>query len=114
MWAQSAAEVGSIIAAARRHRKLTQAELARATGTTQTWISEIENGKETAQIGKVLRLLSYLGVRLQIGEAPWLVRKRPRQIGKSVSLAGIIAAHSVNEPTSKASRSGRRRTEGSS
>ena len=67
MWAQSAAEVGKIIAAARRHHKLTQAELAQAIGATQTWVSEIENGKETAQIGKVLRALSHLGVRLQTG-----------------------------------------------
>lgn len=55
MWAQSAAEVGKIVVAARRHRKLTQSELARAIGATQTWVSEVERGKETAQIGKVLR-----------------------------------------------------------
>ena len=44
MWAQSAAEVGKIIAAARRHHKLTQAKLARALGATQTWVSEVEQG----------------------------------------------------------------------
>ncbi len=55
MWAQSAVEVGKIIAAARRHHKLTQAELARAIGATQKWVSEVEQGKETAQIGKVPR-----------------------------------------------------------
>ncbi len=71
MWAQSSAEVGKIIAAARRHRGLTQAELARASGVTQAWISQVEKGKDNAQIGKVLRLLSYLGVRLRVGEAPW-------------------------------------------
>jgi len=38
MWAQSAVEIGKIIAAARRHHKLTQAELARSLGATQGWV----------------------------------------------------------------------------
>ena len=63
MWAQSAAEIGKIIPTARRHHKLTQAELARAMGASQAWVSQIERGKETAQVGKVLRVLSHLGVR---------------------------------------------------
>lgn len=93
MWAQSAAEVGKIIAAARRHHKLTQAELARAIGATQAWVSEVEQGKETAQIGKVLRTLSHLGVRLQTGVAPWIAYTVPPSEPESVSLSDIIAAH---------------------
>src|SRR5712664_1487518 len=75
MWAQSAAEIGKILATARLQHKLTQAELAQAIGATQTWVSEVEQGKETAQIGKVLRALSHLGVRLQTGVAPWRTPK---------------------------------------
>jgi transcriptional regulator with XRE-family HTH domain len=60
MWAQSAAEMGKILATARRHRRLTQAEPAQAIGATRAWVSEVEQGKETAQIGKVLRALSHL------------------------------------------------------
>ena len=97
MWAQSAAEVGKIIAAARRHHKLTQAELAQAIGATQTWVSEIENGKETAQIGKVLRALSHLGVRLQTGVVPWSARKPAAPERKSVSLSDIIGAHTESK-----------------
>ncbi|MDB6042066.1 MAG: putative transcriptional regulator [Gammaproteobacteria bacterium] len=93
MWAQSAAEIGKIIAAARRHHKLTQAELAQAIGATQAWVSEVEQGKETAQIGKVLRALSQLGVRLQTGVVPWSARKSATPEPESVSLADIIAAH---------------------
>ena len=93
MWAQSAAEIGKIIATGRRHRKLTQAQLARATGVTQTWISQIEQGKETAQIGKVLRILSYLGVRLQVGTAPWSLRKTRTSHEPSIPLSRIISAH---------------------
>jgi y4mF family transcriptional regulator len=95
MWAQSPAEIGKIIAAARRHHKLTQASLARALGTTQGWVSEVEQGKETAQVGKILRALSYLGVRLQTGVVPW---GGQRKVGKTavsrpagVSLASIIS-----------------------
>ncbi len=95
MWAQSATEVGKILAAARRHHKLTQAQLALAVGTTQAWISEVEKGKQTAQLGKVLRVLSHLGVRLQTGVVPWQAppRQPPTSEPQPVSLGGIIAAH---------------------
>jgi y4mF family transcriptional regulator len=69
-WAQTASQVGEIIANARRDRGLTQVELARQLGVTQSWLSQIEKGKDNAQLGKVLRVLSYLGVRLRVGEAP--------------------------------------------
>lgn len=103
MWAHSAAEIGKIIATARRHHKLTQAGLARAVGATQAWISEVEKGKETAQIGKVLRLLSHLGVRLQTGVVPWRERKSAAVAPEGISLSGIIAAHT--SPASKPTRS---------
>jgi y4mF family transcriptional regulator len=93
MWAQSAAEIGKILATARRHHKLTQAELAQAIGATQAWVSEVEQGKETAQIGKVLRALSHLGVRLRTGVVPWSARKSGTPEPEGVSLSDIIAAH---------------------
>jgi transcriptional regulator with XRE-family HTH domain len=93
MWAHSAAEIGKILATARRHHQLTQAELAQAIGATQAWVSEAEQGKETAQIGKVLRALSHLGVRLRTGVVPWSARKSVASEPESVSLSDIIAAH---------------------
>lgn len=103
MWAQSAAEVGKIIAAGRRYHKLTQADLARALGTTQGWVSEVEQGKETAQVGKILRALSYLGVRLQAGVVPWGKRKARKTTMSSrpaaVSLADIIG--DLSKPASR-------------
>jgi y4mF family transcriptional regulator len=103
MWAQSAAEIGKILATARRHHKLTQAELAQAIGATQAWVSKVEQGKETAQIGKILRALSHLGVRLRTGVVPWSARKSTASEPQSVSLSDIIAAHTG----SKRSRSGK-------
>jgi y4mF family transcriptional regulator len=78
-WAQTASQVGDIIATARRYRGLTQVELARQLGVTQSWLSQIEKGKDNAQLGKVLRVLSYLGVRLQVGESPWQEGTLPSQ-----------------------------------
>jgi y4mF family transcriptional regulator len=93
MWAHSVAEIGKIIATARRHHRLTQAELAQAVGATQAWVSEVEQGKETAQIGKVLRVLSHLGVRLQTGVVPWRAPKSATAAPEGVSLSDVIAAH---------------------
>jgi HTH-type transcriptional regulator/antitoxin HipB len=104
MWAQSAAEIGKIVATARRHRGLTQTQLARALGVTQNWISEIERGKDTAQIGKILRVLSFLGVRLEVGEAPWVgtAKRTPVKL-ISPSLGDILAAHSTSARRKKPS-----------
>jgi y4mF family transcriptional regulator len=93
MWANSAADVGKIIIAARHYRGLTQSELAKATGATQSWVSEVEQGKDTAQIGKVLRTLAYLGVRLNTGVSPWDKRKSGTSSPKGPSLSDILDAH---------------------
>jgi HTH-type transcriptional regulator/antitoxin HipB len=99
MWAQSAAEIGKIIATARRHHKLTQAELARAMGASQAWVSQIERGKETAQVGKVLRVLSHLGVRLRTGVIPWSAHEPVASKPDAVSLANIITKHTGAKQT---------------
>ena len=93
MRAHSAAEVGKIIMAARRHRGLTQTELARAIGASQAWVSEVEQGKDTAQIGKILRTLSHLGVRLETGVVTWNESKSARRSREGVPLSEIIDAH---------------------
>jgi y4mF family transcriptional regulator len=103
MWAQSSAEVGKIISAARRQRGLTQAELARASGVTQAWISQVEQGKDNAQIGKVLRLLSYLGVRLRVGEAPWDPQTPPREQDGPNVLSQVLTSL-ARDPSSPPSR----------
>jgi HTH-type transcriptional regulator/antitoxin HipB len=107
MWAQSAAEIGRIVATARRHRNLTQSQLARALGVSQNWVSEIERGKDTAQIGKILRVLSFLGVRLEVREAPWIAaakRTRDRDKLSASPLDDILAAHSTSARRKKPSR----------
>ena len=110
MWAQSTTEIGRIIATARKSRGLTQAKLAQALGTTQNWISDIERGKDTAQIGKVLRVLSYLGVRLEVGEAPWVATpKATPDKPTGTSLDDIVTAHSKGARRRRRIRRRRRR-----
>jgi len=90
MWARNTIEIGKIIRAARTTRCMSQAELARLLGTTQAWISEVEKGKDTAQIGLVLRVLAQLNVRLRADEPLNDMKpvKGPRK--RSVNLDRII------------------------
>lgn len=67
MQVSSTKDIGLLIRAKRTDKGWTQADLARNLGTTQRWISEIENGKATAEIGMVLQALASLGIRLEIG-----------------------------------------------
>ena len=53
--------------------------------------------KETAQIGKVLHALSYLGVRLRIGVAPWGARKDAISEPEGISLDELITAHAAKK-----------------
>jgi transcriptional regulator with XRE-family HTH domain len=59
-------ELGRAIKRVRALRGLTQYELAMQTNTSTKFISNVENGKDTAQLGKVLLLLRVLdmGTRL--------------------------------------------------
>ena len=93
MLAQTPGEIGRIVETARRQRGMTQAALAKAIGTSQAWISEVEQGKDSAHIGKVLRVLSYLGVRLHVGEAPWLGSRVIIPKAGTISLAGVLGKH---------------------
>jgi y4mF family transcriptional regulator len=45
--------------------KVTQQDLALTSGTGQRFISDLENGKETCQLGKVLTVLHTLGIEIQ-------------------------------------------------
>ena len=58
--------LGHYIRAARIEQGFTRDELASATGFSPKFISQVEAGKPTAQIGKVLTLLNELGIRLNV------------------------------------------------
>ena len=56
--------LGEVIQRARKAQSLTQDDLAGLSGVGRRFISELENGKDTAQLGKVLHILSTLGIAL--------------------------------------------------
>lgn len=59
-------ELGKVVKKERKAMGLTQAELALTCGTGMRFISDLENGKPTCQIGKTLTVLKTLGLRLTL------------------------------------------------
>ena len=59
-------ELGRTVKKERKAMGLTQAELALTSGTGMRFISDLENGKPTCQIGKALTVLRTLGLRLTL------------------------------------------------
>ena len=61
-------EIGLIIQKNRKSQAMTQPQLAMACGTGIRFIVDIEAGKETCQIGKVLMVLQMLGISITLNE----------------------------------------------
>lgn len=66
MHVRTASAIGATIRSRRRELKLDQAQLARKIGATRQWLIAIEKGKDTAEIGMVLRALAALGLDLDV------------------------------------------------
>ena len=60
----SAADIGRLIKTTRIAQNMTQGALAMASGTGVRFISNIENGKESCQLQKVLHIIRMLGIKL--------------------------------------------------
>ncbi len=58
--------LGALIRAKRTFLKVTQKELALAAGTGLRFIIDLERGKETCRIGKVIDVLQALGISIQL------------------------------------------------
>jgi HTH-type transcriptional regulator/antitoxin HipB len=57
-------DVGELVKSARKSMGITQKGLALTAGTGMRFIIELEQGKETCQLGKVLKVLQTLGIRI--------------------------------------------------
>jgi HTH-type transcriptional regulator/antitoxin HipB len=64
----STKELGNLIKSTRKSQGLTQTDLAAAAGVGIRFIVDLENGKETAQLGKTLNILMMLGLKVNVGE----------------------------------------------
>ena len=63
---ESAAAVGRLIQAERKRQKLSQLQLAGLANTGIRFISDLENGKGTVQLQKLLAVISALGLSMFI------------------------------------------------
>ena len=57
---------GQILQDARKEAKVTQAELARRTNTTKSYLSKVENGIITPSVGMFYRIIAALGLRVEV------------------------------------------------
>jgi transcriptional regulator with XRE-family HTH domain len=62
----SPADLGQVIRSVRRHSKVRLDDLAATAGVSKQFTSDVEHGKPTVQLGRVLKLLSELGVSFEL------------------------------------------------
>lgn len=63
---KSTKQLGAAIRARRKQLKVTQKDLAMTCGTGLRFVIDLEKGKPTCQVGKILQVLHALGLKLQI------------------------------------------------
>jgi transcriptional regulator with XRE-family HTH domain len=65
------ADIGRAVRKKRKEEGLTLAEAAALCGVGYRFLSNLENGKATAEIGKTLQVLLGLGLEVRIGPKGW-------------------------------------------
>ena len=61
-------QLGILLRQRREGLSLTQADAAQAIGASRQWLIQVEAGKPTAEVDRVLKLVRVLGLRLDIRE----------------------------------------------
>ena len=69
--AVTAADIGTAVRKKRKKDGLTLADAAALSGVGYRFMSDLENGKETVQVGKVLKVLTALGLNMTIKARSW-------------------------------------------
>ena len=64
-------DMGACVRAQRKAQGATQAEFAALCGVGVRFISDLENGKPTMELGKVLKVLKCLGLQLSLQPRSW-------------------------------------------
>lgn len=62
---RSPQQLGLLIRATRKHQKLRMDDVAGSAGVGPVFVREVERGKETVQLGRVMKLLAELGIELK-------------------------------------------------
>jgi HTH-type transcriptional regulator/antitoxin HipB len=68
---QTSVDVGKAIRDKRKQGRLTLAEAASLCGVGYRFLSDLENGKPTAELGKTLQVIGCLGLEIKIGPKSW-------------------------------------------
>lgn len=62
--------IGHVVHAKRKNLELTQQQLADRAGVSRKWISELENGKPSAELRPLLDVLQAMGFTLRLARQP--------------------------------------------
>jgi len=68
---KSSEDIGKLVRSHRKQQSATQAEFASLCEVGVRFISELENGKSTVELGKVLHVLRCLGLEIAIQPRSW-------------------------------------------
>lgn len=61
-----AASLGNAIRSRRKELKCTQGHISEITGLSVSFLSDLENGKPTAEIGKTIEVINLLGLDILV------------------------------------------------
>jgi y4mF family transcriptional regulator len=66
----NARDLGLYVRSRRRAAGLNQSDAAHRAGVSRRWLSDLESGKPTAEVGLVFQLIAALGLALDVRPAP--------------------------------------------
>ncbi len=75
----TAKKFGELIKFVRKTAKLTQADLAAASGVGERFIRELEKGKTSCQLGKALHVARMLGIKFEYILPPNIENKKKNE-----------------------------------
>ncbi len=102
---KSVSDIGQAIRATRISQELDQLTAAQLSNIGQSFLSHLENGKETAQIGKVLQVLASLGIGIELTLPPHIATLQAIQDDTNLVQDDLSVFYNVNSQhsTDKAS-----------
>ena len=68
--AHTVAKIGEVIKKVRKEQKVTQVQLAQLSNVSYRFVLDLEAGKETIQLGKVVAVMETLGMRINLDPPP--------------------------------------------
>ena len=76
---ESAAELGALVRRKRKDIRLTQASIAGLSGVGARFMSELERGKATVELGRSLQVLARLGLDVWVVPRGWTPPGAPHE-----------------------------------